>query len=140
MSTTALEKTKLGTHKQGERVTIINDSNNPSETETSKPDFVKKEELNKLGDKLEAYQKDLDRVDHIMAVVIIALFVSFLVGFYSLEHSATNDKSMYVKYDDLYEMYSNNNKKMEDYISKLEKDVIEYKHQIELLKVKNYLK
>ena len=79
-------------------------------------------------------EKEIDRLHGYFVAVVVFVVVSFLGTFYIISLDFLKDKDIYLKYDDVYKNYADQNSDSKIQINNLE-------NEIELLKAKNpYLK
>lgn len=98
----------------------------------------KADEINKL---IETYKSNLSEVKAIMIGVVIVTVIAFLIGFYQISLDKIGEKELYLKYDDLWQSYSDKNIELKEVVNKQNIEIINLKNQIDLLKAKNsYLK
>lgn len=87
--------------------------------------------------KNESYQSDLQKVNNFMVGVVVFIAITFIATTITLYWGEIlnnkSDKDLYLKYNDVYKNYYDSVYQQQKQIDKLNSD-------LELLKVKNYLK
>ena len=98
---------------------------------------VLEKDTDNLLRKNESYQDDLRKVNNFIIGVVVAVTIAFIVTTITLYWGEIlnnkSDKDLYLKYNDVYMNYYDSTSQQQKQIDKLNSD-------LELLKVKNYLK
>ena len=125
----------------------------PQITETNviqlQEDFRKvKGDIGKAQDDLQdikrSVKEDINRVNNWVLFAVLFFAATFAVAIVSIYWdgilSNKSDRELYLKYDDIFKNYSDQTFELKDKIFEQEIEVNKLRNELEILRVKNYLK
>lgn len=75
-------------------------------------------------------QKEIDRINHLMVGVVIFVVVSVLGTFFLLLFDFIKEKDLYLRYNDLYDNYSEKNSSLIEKINNQEIEIVKKEQRI----------
>jgi hypothetical protein len=112
-------------------------------TEESIAEKFKKlnEERNDFKNDLRNYKGELRKVNNFLIAVLLFVSITFIATTLSLFWSGIlsdkNDKELYLKYNDTYKNYSDQNNKLNDIVNQQKIEINNFKNEADILKAKN---
>lgn len=111
-----------------------------------KKDFERLEkDFIQIREEMDKSKRDVDRTNNFMYVVVIFVAVSFIVAVFSIYWdgilSNKSDKDLYLKYNEIFKNYSDQNFELKDKVYEQEININNLKNEVENLRIRNpYLK
>jgi len=95
-----------------------------------------REEGKKFQENLQDYQKSLKRTDNFLIGITIVIAIAFITILSLVFFDLIKEKDLYLRYNDLYQNYSETNSQLKDIIYEQKIEVNNLKNELEILKIK----
>jgi len=95
-----------------------------------------REEGKKFRENLQDYQKSLKRTDNFLIGITVVIAIAFITILSLVFFDLIKEKDLYLRYNDLYQNYSETNSQLKDIIYEQKIEVNNLKNELEILKTK----
>lgn len=122
-------------------ISSIKEEANRKISELQKTAYDESKELQKqvrdFENKLVSYKEDLAKVNNWMVGVVIGVSIAFVLAMFAAYWGVMTDKGIYLKYDDMYKDYSDQNNELKDVINQQKIETNNLRNEINIFKAKN---